>query len=345
MVAAGVLLAAPAPVLAQDEPVETTFVVDGVAVPGFGGEMTALAPGAQTAAARVFRGEDPEGRPLGPGTVLQPGDRIRCARARVVILRGTDEYIHVQEGAEVTLSADRSITQTLGEVYYRVREAFKVEYGTVETTVEGTRFLVAGTPTGVSVSVDEGIVAVRTPGGVQRVAAGQTLATPPAAAPPAPSTWSRAAQGKALAKTVGMGRPRLMVGVLAQGAYTGASADTLQGVGSLQLRPLGSIQLAGPVRVVLEPGVAAGARTVQLPANAGLELSVAGISAGGTVTTTRERRRAPCGATQDLLHIGGAGHVRAELPLGRHLRGLASVRVGVASVVNAELGAGIGWAL
>ncbi len=338
-----VAMVLPAAAWAQAEAV--AMVVDGVAIPGFGGEMTELSAGQTTAAALVYNEANPEGAPLGPGTALAPGDRIRCARARVVILRGEDEYIHVNEGAEVILTAERSITQTLGEVYYRVREAFRVEYGSVETTVEGTRFLITGLESGeVAVSVDEGVVSVRTPAGLQKVSAGQTLAAPQAGPPPAPSAWSAAARGKALAKTVGLGRPRFMVGVLGQGAFTGASADTIQGVGSFQLRPIGSIRVAGPVRVVLEPGVAAGAHTFQLPVNAGVELSFFGISAGGSVTATREVRRADCGATQELLHIGGAGHVRAEVPLGRHIRALGSARVGVASVFNAELGAGVGWA-
>lgn len=345
LASAAPVLVVPAASSAQDAPVAVQLVVDGVAIPGFGGEMTELPAGQTTAAALVFNDTYPDGQALGPGTVLQPGDRIRCARARVVIRRGDDEYIHVQEGAEVTLTAERSITQSLGEVYYRVREAFRVEYGTVETTVEGTRFLVAGLESGeVAVSVDEGVVAVRTPAGMQRVSAGQTLATSPAAAPPSPAKWSPAAKGKALAKTVGMGRPRFMVGVLGQGAFTGSSADTIQGVGAVQLRPIGSIRVAGPVRVVLEPGIAAGARTFQIPVNAGVELSFFGISAGGTIIATRETRRADCGAEQELLHVGGAGHVRAEVPVGRHLRLLGSARVGVASVVNAELGGGVGWA-
>ncbi len=343
---AGALVVCPGVAAAEEAPVPPpTFVVVGVAVPGFGGEMTALPTDQSTAAALVFNEAQPEGAPLRMGATLAPGDRIRCTRARVVIRRGDDEYIHVHEGAEVTLTAERSIIQSLGEVYYRVREAFRVEYGTVETTVEGTRFLVAGDEAGaVAVSVDEGIVSVRTPSGSQAVSAGQTLSTLPTAAPPGPTQWAASARGRALAKTVGMGRPRVMVGALAQGAWTGASAETIPGVGAIQLRPMASIRVAGPVRVLVEPGVARGASTVQLPVNAGVELSVAGFSFGGSATATRETRTAACGASQDLLHLGGAGHVRAELPLGRHLRALGAVRVGLASVWNAELGAGVGWA-
>lgn len=342
-VGAGGAMAAARPAAAQEAPV---YVVDGVVVPGFGGEMTALVEGQQTAAARLFNEANLEGAPLSPGMALALGDRIVCTRARVVIRRG-DETIHVMEGAEVELTAERSTLQLMGEVYYQVREAFQVQYGSVETTVEGTRFLVVGEQAGagpVQVAVDEGTVRVDTPEGRQRVTAGNTLTAAPGSAPPAASAWPARAKGAALAKTVGMGRPRFMVGALVQGSWTGSSADTLGGVGAAQLRPIASIRLAGPVHAVIEPGIAVGTRTLQLPVNAGLELSMFGIRAGGTLTTTYETRRESCGAEQELLHIGGAGHVRAEVPLGRHIRALGSARVGVASVLNAELGAGIGWA-
>ena len=330
---------------AQESPAPPTFVVEGVAVPGFGGEMSPLAPGRTTAAAKVFNDAHPEGTPLGPGTELSPGDRIQCTRARVVIRRGDDEYIHVHEGGEVTLTAERSIVQSLGEVYYRVREAFRVEYGTVETTVEGTRFLVAGTDAGdVAVSVDEGTVKVATPAGAQSVTAGQTLTTSPTAAPPAPASWPARARGQALTKTVGMGRPRVLVGVLGQGTITGASPDTIPGVGAVQLRPLASIRLAGPVRLLVEPGIAAGPRTFQVPVDAGLELMMRNIAFGASAGVTRERRTADCGAEQELLHIGGAAHARAAIPLGRHLQVLGSAQVGRSTVWSAELGAGVGWA-
>jgi len=334
----------PSRAAAETPPSTPVFVVEGVAIPGFGGEMSALPDGRTTTAARVFNDAFPEGAPLGIGTVLVPGDRILCTRARVVIRRGDDEYIHVHEGGEVTLTAERSIVQSLGEVYYRVRDAFRVEYGSIETTVEGTRFLVVGGEAGdATVSVDEGIVTVRTPAGAQAVAAGQTLLATPTAAPPVPSKWSSRAQGQALSKTVGMGRPRVLLGALAQGSLTGSSADTLSSVGALQVRPLASIRVAGPVRVLLEPGVAVGSHTLQVPVNAGMELMVARFAFGATAAVTRERRTADCGAEQELLHLSGAGHARAALPLGRHLQLLGAARVGRSTVWSGELGAGVGW--
>ena len=33
---------------------------------------------------------------------------------------------------------ERSVLQQLGEVYYQVRDIFSVQYGTVQTAVEGT---------------------------------------------------------------------------------------------------------------------------------------------------------------------------------------------------------------
>ena len=310
--------------------------------------MTDVAPGETTTLAVVFRADSDTAEPLGPGVKLGPGDRIATQRARVQLRRGTDEYMNVHEGSELELTESRTVLQHMGEVYYQVRAAFTVEYGTVEAVVEGTRFLVAGTELDggpVTVSVDEGTVRVTNSEGSQVVDRGQTLGVPSGGPLPSPERWQPAARGRALQQTVGLGQPRLITGLLLSGAYTGAASQTLTGVGAAQLRPLASWKLVGPVRLVVEPGAGVGARTRQLPVNVGAELQLGPLTAGGTVSSTFEARTADCGAEQQLLHVGGGAHVRAQLPVGRHLRVLGQARVGVSSVVQAELGAGIGWAL
>lgn len=329
----------------QDAP---AWVVEGVAVPGFGGEMTELRRDQPTTAARVVRGEDTVGLPLSVGMALQEGDIVVCDRARVLLRSGDDESLTIREGAQVELTAERSILQHLGDVFYEVRSAFSVEYGTVETTVEGTRFRVAGDALDsgpVVVGVAEGRVRVTTPAGTVAVDAGQQAAVAPEAVPAAPSPWTAAERGRALAPTVGLGRPRFVLGPIVAGGFTGSDAQTLDAVFAGQLRLISSMRVAGPVRVLVEPGLAFGPRTTQLPVNVGGELMVGAWTVGATAAATREHRQDPCGAEQVLVHIGGAAHVRGAVPLGRHLRVVGVGRLGLASVVQAELGGGLLWDL
>ncbi len=325
-------------------------VVEAVAVPGFGGTMTALRPGARTGEATA-RLPDGETLPLGPGVELPVGARIDTRRARVVLRLDSDELLHIEAASAVELGAARSVQQHLGEVYYRVREAFTVQYGTVETAVEGTRFLVAGeTEDGgpVRVSVDEGVVTVRTPGGARALAAGETLVAPADAAPGAPGSWGAVDRGRALGQMHGAGPPRLLIGGLVLGGLTGAVASerqALPAVGTAGGRLLASARVRGPVRATAGVALGGGPRAAQLPLDAGVELMLGPVAVGGSAAVLWEERRPDCGGSQTWLHVGGLAKLRAELPLGRRLRLLGAAQVGAVGTPTADLGLGLGVVL
>ena len=75
--------------------------------------------------------------------MLSLSDKRIVTRARVTIRLSDNESITVSAGSEITLR-ERSVLQTLGEVYYQVRDLFTVDYGTVQTAVEGTEFVISG---------------------------------------------------------------------------------------------------------------------------------------------------------------------------------------------------------
>lgn len=328
----------------------TAGVVESVALPGFGGEMTELRPGMKTGEA-VAVGADGTIRELGPGVDVGAGDTIVTQRARVVVDLGDDERVHIAEASRLELTAGRTVLQHVGEVCYRVREAFTVQYGSVETAVEGTRFLVVGTEVDggpVRVSVDEGVVRVTTPEGVQRVSQGQSLGTTPGAPPVVAEPWAALDKGQSLGKTLSAGPPRVMLGGVVAGAFTGAVGEEalrLAPVGTVQGRLLTSVRVFGPLRATAQLGLGGGARSIQVPGDVGMELMMGHFAFGASAAVVHEQRDKGCGEAQTWLHIGGLASGRAELPLGRHLRVLGTLRVGAVGTLMVDAGAGLGVVL
>jgi len=87
---------------------------------------------------------------------------IRTAMVRVGVMVDKNE-IEIHEGSEARIQA-QGVMQMLGNLYFKVRGAFKVNYGTVEAVVEGTVFEVHG-PDPKWVGVSKGQVRVKTPAG------------------------------------------------------------------------------------------------------------------------------------------------------------------------------------
>lgn len=319
-----------------------------IAVPAFGGGMKRLPDEQTTGFAVITRAEAEEEEPLRAGQVLQAGDTIRCTRAQVLLTTPDGEQIHLREGASITLTEARTVLQKLGTVYYDVRSAFRVEYGTVETAVEGTTFLVEGTePSGgpVSVFLHEGVVRVTDGGGEIVLNAGQQTTAGAGTGGPAPATkWPATERGEALQDAQGPGGPRLLLGTWAGAIYRGSQDDLLPGGISPHVELLASVRMAGPLRV----RVAGSASRVPTRAAAGgqvsPELVFGPVAVGGGVDYSREIRVAPC-VTQTVDHLGFVGHTRLTIPLGAHLQVMAEGRATVGSILQAAGGAGIGWAL
>ena len=98
---------------------------------------------------------------------------------------GGGQDISVAEHSDVEVG-ERSVLQRLGEAYYRVRGAFSVSYGSVQTAVEGTEFgVVVGELTVVSVA--EGRVSVRNAEGEVHLRRGQVAEVAQAGAPAPPT--------------------------------------------------------------------------------------------------------------------------------------------------------------
>ncbi len=251
--------------------------------------------------------------PLEVGMALQVGDQVKTAQARVTVRVGRGEHITVSEGSDLTLG-ERSVIQRLGEVYYQVRDVFRVDYGTVQTAVEGTEFAIDGRDGPVRVAVTEGAVRVSSAGETVRVKRGQVVTVAQSVAPAAPIAMAKGARGSAMARAWTLGRPRMQLGVMAGGGLLGTelTADT---------RAFAAVRLLPGVNLVAETGLGsiAGLPGSRIPASLGMEMALGGISVGGSAQATLERRRLDCGGRRVMLHLGGSAHARAHLPLTRRL--------------------------
>ena len=282
---------------------------------------------------------DGEGREaLSVGMTLDLGDRIVTDQARVVLALADSEHITLTAGADITLK-ERSVLQSLGEVYYQVRDVFTVQYGTVQTAVEGTEFLISGGDE-VTVSVTEGAVRVSNAGESVQVVRGRQVAVAPAAAPSAAVRMSMAARSAAAQSAWALGRPRLQVGVLGAGGLAGGS-------GQFGGRTFASIQVLPGMNLVADAG-GSGATSggSRLPGGLGLEFTVGGLSVGGSAQATLEQWRYPCGGRHIALHVGGMAHARATFFLTRRLFTTAVLRVGHGGdAMQADVAYGLGVSL
>ncbi len=305
-----------------------------------------------SAAFRIRAGAE---APLQAGMDLAVGDTVRADLARVEIRYATGERLNLTEGTTLTLTGERTLLQELGEVYYRLRGAFRVEYGTVETVVEGTRFVVVGEgePTGdvVRVRVDEGRVRISNgeeevvlPRG-QQVRMPQTgaLATPPGKARPTPAE---------VARSFPHGRPRLVLGAMATGStlvsLTEPPADLAAVRGTYGVRLSLGVGLGRVLRLAYDTTViGAGRRGMRLPQDLSLAIALpgTGLAFGGGPSVTYEQCTRACGGRYKAVHIGGAGWVRGSLPLTRRFALTAEGRAGYDSDLRLGGGAGVEVAL
>ncbi len=214
----------------------------------------------------------------------------------------------------------------------------------IETAVDGTRFLISGADPAtdpVTVRVTKGQVRVSQAGGetfvLQRgdaITMGQdgkttglqTGSLGPGTAPAVfGSTWQ-------------IGRPRLTLGLLGGGTYAGQDFAP-------SARVTAGLALPGNLRLELDVGAQPGASSTRLPAGLGLRWGPGNLTVGGQLYSAWENQTLDCGGSRKSLHIGGAGSIRAELPLGRNISLLGDLRAGYADALLAEAAVGLGVGL
>ncbi len=299
-------------------------------------------PVATTTQVSVLRGD--QRLPATRGMALQEGDRIVTddARARVVLGRG--EALTIAEHTDVEVRA-RTALQRLGQVYYTLQSTFVVQYGTVQTAVDGTEFVVDGDGATVTVTVIEGHVRVSTSGGQARLGRWDSVATSAGegasgeAPPSAPDPAARPVLAARLVEQA-FGPPRVELGFVA-----GVGLDN--GGAAAQLRLSGRVRVAGALRLTLDTGLGSNGPNegLRLPQGLGLELGVGPLAFGAQTVATFELARLGCNGSYTAVHIGGVGSVRGALPLSRRVSIQAVLRGGYVQRPLADLGIGLAVAL
>lgn len=287
----------------------------------------------------VLRGE--ARLPATRGMVLEEGDRIVTEEARARLTVGEGEEIAVGEQADLEVRA-RTALQRLGDVYYSLRGAFVVRYGTVQTTVEGTEFAIDGDGDSVRITVIEGHVRVSAAAGEGRLQRWQTVETSGVAVPESNGGLQPETRPFAAAAVVerAFGRPRAEIGIF---AATGLD----QGGVAVNLRALGRVRVAGALRLAVDTAIGTNGPVegLRLPQAIGLELGFGPLAVGAQVIGTFELARLDCDGTYTALHIGGVGSVRYGLPLSRRISAQMLLRGGYVQGPTADLAVGLAVAL
>jgi len=255
--------------------------------------------------------ESDERTPLTVGMALELGQRIVTDEARVTIELARNETLTLSPGSDLELQ-ERSVIQRLGEVYYQVRDIFSVQYGTVQTAVEGTEFSISGTEGPVQVSVTEGAVRVSNAGETVRVKRGQRVVVGPEQAPPTPSRLTLNALQGIRGGAWTLGRPKLQMGAVASGGLYGES-------GGAELRYFAAVRILPGLNAIADLGQAWTADSHRHGTGLGLEWAAGGFSVGGTASLTLERWQYACGGNYAALHAGGSAHARFSADITRRL--------------------------
>jgi len=267
--------------------------------------------------------EDGVRRPLTVGMALSKGDRIVTEEARVTVRLARREHITISPASDLVIE-ERTVIQKLGEVYYQVRDVFSVQYGTVQTAVEGTEFAVVGKDGAegpVSVAVTEGAVQVSNAGQAVRVKRGQEVLVAPALAPGLPTKMPLAATQAARSNAWTLGRPQLQVGALASGSVYGDEAG-------IDLRYFAALRVLPFLNVVADGAQGFTPDSLRTGSGLGLEVVMGGLSVGGSGSVTLERWRYACGGQYAALHMGGHVHGRYTLDITRRFFVAAMARAG-----------------
>lgn len=277
----------------------------------------------ETAEASAIRGE--ERFSLKISDELEYGDVINTDNARVEIIwtEGEDaEQIYVWEHAKVTLTGERSVIQEIGELYYQLRDAFSIQYGTVETMVDGTAFKVSG-PNPVEVGVTEGVVRVREGEKEQTVKAGQFVSVAGSGVPAA-ARWSGAARRAVKGKSYMDGFAHTELGVMAGGLRVPVNAP-------IGAQLYGQFRFVKVLQVRTETGVLKD-EGLQLPQTLEVSYRFGGIALGfrGQATIFQENKDCPDGCEASIWGVSaaGAGVARFSVPITSRLVASADISGG-----------------
>lgn len=293
-------------------------------------------PVKQSAAAAKVIGD--ERTPLRVGMPVEVGDRLVTEQARVTLRIGRAEHLTVQPGTDMVVR-ERSVLQQMGSIYYQVRDAFTVQYGTVQTAVEGTEFVVGGTPDAVEVTVTEGVVRVENSGVDVRLRRGQRVATVGDGAPSEPVRIPSAVVQRLRQQAWTLARPRIRLGALATGGISNAE-------GSASIRYFGSVRLLPFIDLVADAEHGMTPSRLRTGSGIGLEWVLGGLRLGATAAMTLEQWQYDCGGRYAALQLGGAAYGRYNIDISRKVfvTGMARAAA-IGAGVEATMGLGAGVSL
>jgi hypothetical protein len=178
-----------------------------------------------------------------------------------------------------------------------------------------------------------------------RVSAGQVLRVPlSGGAMGQPQRWGRLQRGMAVdpGKGDAAGSPWMLGMTVGPSLRWGDGVDGGIALGQGEL--FSSVRLVGPLRAGAEGGLGMGEMGWRIPANAALELGLGPVVLRAGWGLRLEEREAECGGQRWWLSAGPELGSRVELPLGRHLRGILKVDLGMGGGSEAGLAMGLGWA-
>lgn len=274
------------------------------------------------------------------GFKLEEGQRIRTTQARVRIRLHKKGQLVVRPSSDVQLTEGGTL-QAVGEVFYSVEGAFRVQYRGVEAAVEGTQFTVGPDSSGgegVEVAVGEGRVRVASQGDSVLVKAGYLTEILPNGGPAPALVMNSSAKNafKGLRKQLGL--PSASVALLST-----QSVGALNGGWNTGLRVQGRMRLSPGLRVVAESGLSSDLSYFSLHESVGLERVLGPVSLG-LHTDVRLGEAADCEGTTGLgVKIGGSGSLRYRLALPHGIGIETQLRLGYDSTVSGELGLGVSF--
>jgi len=273
------------------------------------------------------------------GLDLKEGARIRTTQARVRIRLGKKGQMVVRPDSDVELTQG-GVRQAVGEVFYSVEGAFRVQYRGVEAAVEGTQFTV-GPDTGgegVAVAVGEGRVRVAALGESVVVSAGKLSEVMPGGAPVPAFSMGAGAQSSFRSLRKQLGLPSSSLALLST-----QSLGALNGGWNTGLRVQGRMRLKPGLRLVAESGLASDFRYFSLHEAVGVERVLGPVSLG-LHGDLRLGEASDCeGEVGFGAQLGASGSFRYRLALPNRMGIETQLRIVYDSKLSGELGLGVSF--